>query len=135
MSYDEALSIWSEAAQDLSSAGLAQATGAHFNCADLCNQVAEKALQAVYVLEHGHRASYDHHLRPLGELVGAPEEVLADLDALTPYFPETFYAHTPPDLADDAIDGETVAELVQRARRVLRWARGPVMRGGWQAPG
>jgi HEPN domain-containing protein len=132
MSYDEALSIWSEAAQDLASAGLAQATGAHFNCADLCNQVAEKALQSLYVLANGHRASYDHHLRPLGELVGAPDDILADLDALTPYFPEKFYAHTPPDLADDAIDGETVADLLQRARRVLRWARGPVMRGGWE---
>jgi HEPN domain-containing protein len=132
MSYDEALGIWSEAAQDLSSAGLAQATGAHFNCADLCNQVAEKALQSLYVLTHGHRATYDHQLRPLGELVGAPDEILADLDALTPYFPETFYAHTPPDLADDAIDGETVADLLARARRVLRWARGPIMRGGWE---
>ncbi len=130
MSYDEALSIWAEAAQDMASAGLAQAMGTSFNCADLCNQVAEKALQAVYVLANDHRASYDHNLRPLGELVGAPPEILADLDALTPYYPGTFLAHTPAEQADDAIDGATVEDLVQRARRVLRWARGPVMRGG-----
>lgn len=129
MSQIEALGIWAEAAQDMSSAALALAVGTTFNCADLCNQVAEKALQAVYVLRHDRRATYDHGLRALGELVGAPPEVLADLDALTPYHPETFLAHTPPDQADDAIDGETAADLVQRARRVLRWARGPVMRG------
>jgi HEPN domain-containing protein len=129
MSQDEALGIWAEAAQDMSSAGLAQAIGATFNVADLCNQVAEKALQAVYVLRHDRRAPYDHELRRLGELVGAPPDILADLDTLAPYHPETFLAHTPPDQADDAIDGETAADLLQRARRVLRWARDQVMRG------
>jgi HEPN domain-containing protein len=128
MSQIEALGIWAEAAQDMSSAGLALAAGTTFNCADLCNQVAEKALQAVYVLRHDGRAPYNHNLPALGELVGAPPEVMADLDALTPYYPETFFAHTPPDQADDAIDGETGADVVQRARRVLRWARGLVMR-------
>src|SRR5260370_42138333 len=63
MSYDEALGIWAEAAQDMSSAGLAQALGSTFNCADLCNQVAEKALQAVYVLTHDRRAPHAHNPR------------------------------------------------------------------------
>lgn len=129
MSQDEALGIWAEAAQDMASAGLAFAMGTMFNCADLCNQVAEKALQAVYVLMNDRRAAYDHGLRSLGELVGAPADILADLDVLSPYFPETFLAHTPADQADDAIDGETAADLMRRARRVLQWARGPVMRG------
>jgi HEPN domain-containing protein len=130
MSLDEALGLWAEAAQDMASAGLAQAMGAHFNCADLCNQVAEKALQAVYLLRHDGRAAYDHDLRTLGGLVGAPPEVLADLDALAPYHPEAFLAHTPPEQADDAIDGETAGDLVRRARAVLRWARGLVVRSG-----
>lgn len=128
MSLDEALGIWAEAAQDMSSAGLAQALGTTFNCADLCNQVAEKSLQAVYVLRHDRRAAYDHDLRALGELVGAPPEVLVDLDTLTPYHPETFLSHTTPDQADDLIDGETSADLMRRARAVLRWARDFVMR-------
>ncbi|HEY7832636.1 MAG TPA: HEPN domain-containing protein [Ktedonobacterales bacterium] len=130
MSQDEALGIWAEAAQDMASAGLARSMGSTFNCADLCNQVAEKALQAVYVLLNDRRAAYDHGLRALGELVGAPASVLADLDALTPYFPETFLAHTPHEQADDAIDDATAAALIQRARAVLNWARTPVMRGG-----
>ena|SRR5579859_3083344 len=129
MSQNEALGVWAEAAQDMASAGLARAIGSTFNCADLCNQVAEKALQAVYVLMNDRRATYDHGLRALGELVGAPPEVLADLDVLTPYFPETFLAHTPHELADDAIDDATAAELMRRSRAVLHWARGPVMRG------
>ncbi|HEV7126008.1 MAG TPA: hypothetical protein VGN32_01050 [Ktedonobacterales bacterium] len=129
MSQDEALGIWAEAAQDMASAGLAQAMGTHFNCADLCNQVAEKALQSVYVLMNDRRATYDHGLRSLGELVGAPREILDDLAALSPYHPETFLAHTPADQADDAIDEATVIDLMRRARGVLRWARGPVFRG------
>ena len=129
MSQDEALGIWAEAAQDMASAGLAQAMGAHFNCADLCNQVAEKSLQAVYVLLNDRRAPYDHQLRALGELVGAPGEILDDLDVLSPYHPETFLAHTPAADADDAIDEPTVTDVMRRARRVLLWARGPVFRG------
>jgi hypothetical protein len=54
--------------------------------------------------------------------------VLAALDALTPFYPGTFLEHTPADQADDAISGEMVADLVAQARRVLRWARGEVMR-------
>jgi HEPN domain-containing protein len=129
MSLDEALGIWAEAAQDMSSAGLANAAGNTFNCADLANQVAEKALQSVFVLTHDHRAPYDHNLRPLGELVDAPPDLLEDLDALTPYYPGTFLAHTPAEQADDAVDGETAADLMRRARRVLQWARSPVLRG------
>jgi len=123
MSLDEALGAWAEAAQDMVSAGLAQATGAHYNCADLCNQAAEKALQAVYVLTHDSRAPYDHTLRPLGELVNAPPDILDDLDVLTPYHPSIFLDTHAADQADDAIDDATVADLLRRARGVLKWAR------------
>ncbi len=130
MSLDEALSIWAEAAQDLSSAGLALAAGNHFNCADLCNQVAEKALQAIQVLRHDSRAVYDHDLYALGEVVEAPPPILADLAALTPYHPESYLAQRTPDEADDAVGGDTAGALLERARRVLRWARPIVLGGG-----
>ena len=127
MSLDEALGMYAEAAQDLSSAGLAQAAGNLYNCADLCNQVAEKVLQAVYVLRHNARAPYDHDLRALGALVGAPPDVLADLDALTPYHPEAFLAHCTVEEADDAV-GARASELLAMTRGVLRWAR-PIVLG------
>ena len=123
MSLDEALGIFGEAAQDASSAGLALAASNYYNCADLCNQVAEKSLQAVYVLRHDSRAAYDHNLRTLGELVGAPPEILAELDALTPYHPAFFLDTRTTEEADDAVGGETAQELLTRARTVLRWAR------------
>lgn len=123
MSVDEALGIYAEAAQDLSSAGLAQAAGNLYNCADLCNQVAEKILQAVYVLDHDSRAAYDHDLHALGTQVGAPPEILNDLDTLNLYHPSTFLAHRTVEQADDEVGGETASDLIQRARRVLRWAR------------
>lgn len=128
MGMDEALGIYAEAAQDLTSAGLALAAGNLYNCADLCNQVAEKALQAVYVLRHDARAPYDHDLATLGRLVGAPPEILDDLAALTPYHPEAFLAGRSVEEADDAV-GETANELMQRARRVMRWARPIVFAG------
>ncbi len=123
MSLDEALGIFGEAAQDLSSAGLALAASNYYNCADLCNQVAEKSLQAVYVLRHDSRAPYNHDLRTLGEVAGVPPEILAELDALTPYHPEYFLAERAPEEADDEVGGETAQELLTRARTVLRWAR------------
>ncbi len=124
MSLDEALGILAETAQDLSSAGLALAASNYYNCADLCNQVAEKALQSVYVLRHDSRATYDHDLRALGELVSAPEEVLATLDTLTPYHPEHFLTDDlPAELADDAVGPEKAQQLLDNARKVYRWAR------------
>ncbi|MFI5273758.1 MAG: hypothetical protein ACHQ4H_12060 [Ktedonobacterales bacterium] len=128
MSQDEALGMYAEAAQDLTSAGLAQAAGNLYNCADLCNQVAEKALQAVYVLRHDGRAAYDHDLHALGVLVGAPPEVLDDLDALLPYHPAYFLAERSVEEADDAV-GDTASGLIPRARHVMRWARPLVFQG------
>lgn len=123
MSLDEALGIWAEAAQDLSSAGLARASGATYNCADLCNQVAEKALQSVHVLRHDRRAPYDHDLRALGALVQAPPEVLDDLGVLSPYHPDEFLHGRGMDEGDDEVTDETAEDLMKRARAVLRWAR------------
>ncbi len=128
MGMDEALGIYAEAAQDLTSAGLALAAGNLYNCADLCNQVAEKVLQAVYVLRHEARAPYDHDLAALGRLVSAPPEVLDDLAALTPYHPEEYLSGRTVEEADDAV-GETASELMRRARRVQRWARPIVFTG------
>ena len=124
MSLDEALGIWAEAAQDLSSAGLALAASNYYNCADLSNQVAEKALQSVYVLTHDSRATYDHDLRALGELVSAPPTVLDTLDTLTPYHPANYLTgELPAELADDAVGPDKAQELLDNARTVLRWAR------------
>ena len=124
---EESLSIFAEAAQDMASAGLEQALGRHFACADLCNQVVEKCLQAVHVLRTGHRAMYDHDLRALAERVDASPEVLAAAEALLPYHPEAFYAHTPPEAADEAISGEVTQHLMQQTRQVVRWARGLIV--------
>jgi HEPN domain-containing protein len=127
MSLDEALGIWGEAAQDLMSARLAYVAGNFYNCADLSNQVAEKALQSVYVLTHDARASYDHNLRALGEQVQAPPDLLNDLDVLSGYHPgyhpSAFLAHRTPEEADDEVAPETAEQLMATARGVLRWAR------------
>jgi HEPN domain-containing protein len=120
---EEALSIFAEAVQDMASAGLELAIGRHFACADICNQVAEKSFQAVSVGRDGHRTMYDHNLRALGEAVGAPPELLEDAEALSPYHPEAYYASIPPEEADQTISAEEAQVLMQRARRVLRWAR------------
>ena len=123
MSLDEALGRYAEAAQDLSSAGLAEAAGNHFNCADLCNQVAEEVLQAVYVLRHDSPAPYAHDLVALGKLAEVPQAVLDDLAVLDPFHPAAYLeTHSTVD-ADDDVGGETATDLLARARRVLRWAR------------
>jgi HEPN domain-containing protein len=123
MSLDEALGRYAEAAQDLSSAGLAEAAGNHFNCADLSNQASEKALQALHVLRHDVPAPYDHDLVALGRLVGAPQPVLDDLAALNPYHPATYLESHPAETVDEDVGGDTANDLLQRARRVLRWVR------------
>ncbi len=122
-----ALGLFAEAAQDMATAGVELGLGRHFACADYCNQVAEKAAQAVSLLRFGRRSMYDHDLRALGVLVGASEEIQAEMAILTPFHPEAFYADTPPEEADEVISMEQANSYIQSARRVLRWARAIVL--------
>ncbi len=123
----EALGAFAEAAQDLVTAGLERSLGRNFACADVCNQAAEKALQAVNLAREGHRAPYNHDLAALGAALGTPPEIIAALADLSRYHPETFYAHTAPELADDVVTPEEVVTCMAAAKQVLRWARAIVM--------
>ena len=122
-----ALGLFAEAAQDMATAGVELGLGRHFACADFCNQAAEKAAQSVSLLRFGHRSMYDHDLRALGALVGAPEEIQEELAILTPFHPEAFHAGTPPEEADEVISAEQASSYIQSARHVLRWARAIVL--------
>ncbi len=122
-----ALGLFAEAAQDMATAGVELGLGRHFACADYCNQAAEKAAQSVSLLRFGRRSMYDHDLQALGILVGAPEEIQKELAILTPFHPESFYAETPPEEADEVLSAEQANGYVQSARHVLRWARAIVL--------
>ena len=122
-----ALRLFAEAAQDMATAGVELGLGRHFACADYCNQTAEKAAQAVSLLRFGHLSTYDHDLRALGALVSAPQEIQDEMATLTPFHPETFYADTPPEEADEVISAEQASSYVQSARRVIRWARSIIL--------
>src|SRR5947208_5817383 len=122
-----AIGLYAEAAQDMATASLELSLGRHFACADYCNQVAEKAAQAVSLLRFGRRTMYDHDLRTLGASVGAPQEIQDEMDILTPFHPEAFYAETPPEEADEVINAEQASSYVQSARKVLRWARNIIL--------
>lgn len=123
----EALGAFAEAVQDLVTAGLERSLGRNFACADVCNQAAEKSLQAVNLARVGHRAPYNHDLAALGVALGTPPEITAALVDLSRYHPETFYAHTAPELADDVVTAEEVETCMAAAKQVLRWARAIVM--------
>ena len=122
-----ALGLYAEAAQDMATASVELGLGRHFACADFCNQAAEKAAQAVSLLRFGRRSMYDHDLRTLGATVGAPEEIQNEMATLSPFHPETFYAGTPPEEADEVINADQASSYVKSARQVLRWARGIVL--------
>ena len=122
-----ALGLFAEAAQDMATSGVELSLGRHFACADYCNQAAEKAVQSVSLLRFGHRSMYDHDLRALGALVGAPEEIQEELAILTPFHPEAFHAETPPEEADEVINAEQASSYIQSARHVLSWARAIVL--------
>src|SRR5579884_2180043 len=118
-----AFGLFAEATQDMATANLELSLGRHFACVDYCNQAVEKAAQAVSLLRFGRRMPYNHDLGALGAAVGAPEAIRRDMEALTPFHPEAFYADTPPEEADEVISAEQARGYVQQARQVLRWAR------------
>ena len=118
-----ALGLYAEAAQDMATASVELGLGRHFACADFCNQAAEKAAQSVSLLRFGRRSTYNHDLRALGALIGAPVEIQNEMDILSPFHPEAFYADTPPEEADAVIDAEQASNYIQSARKVMRWAK------------
>jgi HEPN domain-containing protein len=122
-----ALGLFAEAAQDMATAGVELGLGRHFACADFCNQAVEKAAQAVSLLRFGRRSMYDHDLGTLGVLVGAPPEIQDKMAILTPFHPESFYADTPPEEADEVISAEQARNYVDCARQVIRWARNIIL--------
>ena len=122
-----ALGLFAEAAQDMATSGVELGLGRHFACADFCNQAAEKATQSVSLLRFGRRSMYDHDLRALGVLVGAPEDILEELAILTPFHPEAFHAETPPEEADEVISAEQASSYILNARHVLSWVRAIVL--------
>jgi HEPN domain-containing protein len=122
-----ALGLFAEATQDMATATVELALGRHFACVDFCNQAVEKAAQSVSLLHYGHRSVYNHDLRALGALVKAPEVIQAEMERLTPFHPEAFYADTPPEKADEVIDAEQASSYIQSSRKVLRWAKSIVL--------
>jgi HEPN domain-containing protein len=122
-----ALGLFAEAAADLATAGVELGLGRHFACADFCNQSVEKAAQAVSLLRFGRRSMYDHDLRELGALVGAPPDIQEEMAVLTPFHPEAFYADTPPEEADEVISAEQAETYRRYARHILNWARSIVL--------
>jgi HEPN domain-containing protein len=122
-----ALGLYAEAAQDMATSTVELGLGRHFACADFCNQAVEKAAQAVSLLRFGRRSPYDHDLRALAALVGAPQEIQDEMGKLTPFHPEAFYANTPPEEADEVISAELASSYIQSARKVMRWARNIVL--------
>jgi len=122
-----ALGLFAEATADLATASVELGLGRHFACVDFCNQAVEKAAQAVSLLRFGRRSTYSHDLRELGAAVGAPLEIQEEMDLLTPFHPEAFYADTPPEEADEVISAEQAESYRQHARHVLRWVRNIVL--------
>ena len=122
-----ALGLFAEAAADLATAGVELGLGRHFACADFCNQAVEKAAQAVSLLRFGRRLVYNHDLRELGALVGAPPDIQEEMALLTPFHPEAFYADTPPEEADEVISAEQAETYRRDARHILNWARSIVL--------
>ncbi len=121
------LGLFAEASQDMATAAVELGLGRHFACVDYCNQVVEKAAQAVSLRRFGHRSTYNHDLRALGALVGAPKEIQDEMDKLTPFHPEAFYVDTPPEEADEVINAEQANAYIQSTRKVLRWAKSIVL--------
>ena len=122
-----ALGLFAEASQDMATAAVELALGRHFACVDFCNQAVEKAAQSVSLLRYGHRSVYNHDLRALGILVDSPEAIQIEMERLTPFHPEAFYATTPPEEADEVINAEQASGYIQSARKVLRWAKSLVL--------
>ena|SRR5437762_10410442 len=121
------LGLFAEASQDMATAAIELGLGRHFACVDYCNQAVEKAAQAVSLRRFGRRSAYNHDLRALGALVGAPKEIQDEMDKLTPFHPEAFYIDTPPEEADEVINTEQASAYIQNARKVLRWAKSIVL--------
>ena len=122
----EAVIWFKQAERDLRKAENDLVTGDWDGAAFWSQQAAEKALKAL-LLHHG-KAARGHNLLELGRVVEeelgvSVAEIAADLRELTVHYTISRYPNAANALPYELYDEAKARELVERARRVLEWAR------------
>ncbi|MBI5553779.1 MAG: HEPN domain-containing protein [Candidatus Diapherotrites archaeon] len=113
---------WLNAAEDdLQTAQTLFSQEIHYACAFYCQQSAEKALKAVYILKQ-RKSTPVHNLVAIARELGVPEEILSACRKLNPHYIQTRYPDAANAIPKDAYDEEIAEELLENAREVFEWS-------------
>lgn len=118
----EAQPWWRQAQADLDTARLTRDANSHYAAVWFAQQAVEKALKAVYIEQQGVLAPRTHDLEYLGDEVGVPTAVEADIVIVNPAFgaaryPDSATGHAP---VDD-VTPVMAQSCVTAAESVLQW--------------
>ena len=120
----EDIDVWTrQSARDMKTAQNCQAEGDFYAAALFCQQAAEKGLKAMIMSRTGKPAPKSHKLKLLGEMVGAPVEVLTALTAVDPAYLLARYPDATDRAEADRYSKGHSDSLITKTREVLEWIK------------
>ncbi|MBU2100361.1 HEPN domain-containing protein [Candidatus Micrarchaeota archaeon] len=113
---------WMNAAEDdLETARILFEKETYYACAFYCQQAAEKALKAVYIMQKK-KSSELHNLISIARELNAPEEIISACKRLNPHYIQTRYPDAANAIPKDAYDEDIAEELLEKAKEVFTWS-------------
>ena len=113
---------WMNAAEDdLETARILFEKETYYACAFYCQQSAEKALKAVFILKKKQGTSL-HNLISIARELNVPQKIMAACKKLNPHYIQTRYPDAANAITKDAYDEEIAEELLEKAKEVFEWS-------------
>jgi len=119
---EEIENFWRQAQADLKNARLTLDGCAHYLCAFLCQQAAEKALKALHMLKK-RSLPHTHNIIQMAEALGAPERLLSFTREMNPDYVQTRYPDAANGVPADNYDERIAKSRLSHAEEIVEWVR------------
>lgn len=123
----EESSVWlRQAERDLQSAQNSLESRDFYVASFLCQQVAEKALKALYIDEKGELLK-THNISKLGKELSVPDALLAGISELEPVYQETRYPDASSKIPSEEYSETDANDFLRTAHEVLEWVQNKLL--------
>ena|SRR3989344_4887111 len=123
----EVIDWFSQAEEDLTTAEILFKAERFYACAFYCQQAVEKALKALY-LKQFRKNTPSHNLVELARELKAEEAILKACRLINPHYAVSRYPDAANAVPADVYTESSAENLLEEARRVLKWAEPQTMR-------
>ena len=94
----------------------------YYACANYCQQVVEKSLKALFILQKKELVK-THDVVKLGRLLSIPQNLLVKVSSIEPIFKESKYPDISENIPSEEYDLNDATEFFNTAEEVLIWCK------------